>query len=515
MRCTYCGEENPNEAKFCQKCGAELPEAPAQDDAKKNILKRLPKKAIIGVAVCIALVIVAALAVKIIGSKPAYPANSVTTFFDYEEGQTLIMVNNKLLSTKIEGNAGTVVGDFSAKNFVANTSEDELYLISGDKMAKIAEDVDSYAFSADGSAIAYVNNDIALMLYSVSGGKATKIADDVEDELAISPDGKSLLYTIENDDYDIELFLYDSGKSASLGKELSPVAVSNGAKYSYFVNEDDSFYVCQKGKEKVKLAENVQRGAMINKDGTEIIFFTDDGKSYVSVKGEEKMRLSNSEIMYELKPYHTSRFCGGGNGSVAYAVNSGSLLNNTYVSNGGDVIKVNGKGESDRVLSDVEIELSDNGKTITYLKDDSIFRGKLSKPSEAKKIIEEDADYLVTSDSNSFYYLTDDFELIFKKGNSNPKKISDDVFTSSAAVNRDGTLFFIEDYSSSTGGTLYYTSGGKEKVKIADDVVSVRANANAVYYNTVIDSDTVSVFASDGGTKFTKVADISNALSAY
>jgi hypothetical protein len=322
--------------------------------------------------------------------------------------------------------------------------------------------------------------------------------------MAISPDGKSLAYTVEDDEYEIELFVWSSGKATCLGKDFEPVAVSNGAKYIYFISEEKSLYVASADKEKSKLCGDVTGVRLFNRDCSEIIFTSED-KTYISINGAEKVSLGKADFSYPLLPRYA--VTSGGNTKVGSIIYKDSLLGQAYYarsSDGFDIVTLNKKCEVEKLFSDVNANLADDEKTITYMKGDSVYKGKLNKANDAQKIVEDEVvSFIATSDGKAFYYITEDDELMYKKGNADPKKISDDVRRMS--ISGDDVLFFLADYSSDSG-TLFASSNGKEKVKIADDVMSVTSNAKAIIYYANDEDNTCDVFASDGGTKFVEIA---------
>ena len=137
------------------------------------------------------------------------------------------------------------------------------------------------ASSGDGVAfVQEVDGDVGtLCLYK--GGKTTTISADVSayNRLSISPDGSVVGYTVYDDvEYETIGYFYD-GKQKELGKDIIPVAISNGAKHVYYKN--GKLYVQRHSTDtKVALVSIVYYS--LNKDLSELIFTADTSNGYRS-----------------------------------------------------------------------------------------------------------------------------------------------------------------------------------------------------------------------------------------
>mgnify|MGYP005760282125 CR=1 FL=1 len=525
MKCEFCGQENAEESRFCEKCGAELkkPENPdaggtvqaagaavtkAADEAKK-IISKIPKKAlIIGAAAVLLLIIIIILVCALQPAK--YPTRKADINFLYyeEEGQTEVLINGSALKTKIDGSVDNRQIAMDGASAMALGDDGTLYYINTKEMTVVKEDVEGFILAATGKGALYSDEDGALWLYNCKNEKAEKIVEDAEVEaVVIAPDGASAAYATaeENDDGEevIEAFLYLKGESSSIGKNIMPKAMSNGGKYIYALNNEDELYVIPKGKEKEKLATDVSSGyILLNAEHTQIGFATQDDRIYISDKGGEKVKLLNSSACFPVSPKNTAAFYDYFSNTITYDVKT---FGGNVVTMSDAVYYVDGKFETEKISNiDGSVMITDDGKTVVYKKNGDLYRTAVSKPEDAVKLADDIVSFNMTSDGKKVYYINEDEELWCKNGSSDSVKIADDVYNI-VITGKDIALFLV-DYNSSSGGTLYSCKNGKDKDKIAEDVTNVISGAKTAYY-TVKDGDTSTIFVSKGDAKFSQIAE--------
>ncbi|MDR0851479.1 MAG: hypothetical protein LBN36_03175 [Clostridiales Family XIII bacterium] len=533
MKCTLCGESNPAGARFCQNCGGDLtadsgsPETFGVNPANSGSAygstnpayaapgsvgagatggfavhqppqKRGPGKKIllfggIGVVVIIAIILVFVFVVNGSGSGSyAYPEHNFSILYNEEDDETLVIMDGKLLSGKIDGNYNYTQGDLKNTLRVLLDYENTLWLIKDNKVSELVDDVYSYEVSQDGTYVIYIDDDDTLYQLTVSSAKKTKIADDVS-TFSVSPDGNTIAYA-EYDDGEYELFVSVSGKNSKVGNDLRPVAVSDSGKYLYCVNGDGKLYVTSAGKdEKTKLSSEFAYLCAVNNDHTQIIF-TDGDKTYFVEKDGEKQKIGSSSNLSRISPIWASSA-------------SGSLLNTVYVDSDGKISIIDKKLESTKLASDASsIKMTKDGKTIFYLKSDNLYRIKVGKNAEAEKLANDVYSYDITADGSYVYFINDDEELMFIKGSGEEKRIADDV--RSLSVSHDDLLFYLNDYSDRSGtGTLYVSSNGKAGEKVADDVYRFYTYYNYTsYYVEGGDDYLADIYTATSGKSFTKAA---------
>lgn len=523
MKCEFCGQENAEESRFCEKCGAELkkPEGPdaggtvqaagaavtkAADEAKK-IISKIPKKAlIIGAAAVVVLILIIILVCALQPAK--YPSRKADISFLYYEDdeQTEVLVNGSALKTKIDGSVSSRQIAMDGTSAMALGEDGTLYYVDTKEMTVVKEDVEGFILAATGKGALYIDVDGAIWLYNCKNEKAEKIVEDAEVEAAvIAPDGASAAYATveENDDgeQETEAFLYLKGESSSIGKNIMPVAMSNSGKYVYALNNENELYVVPNGKEKEKLATDLSSGYIIlNADHTQIGFATQDERIYISDKGGEKVKLLNSPSCSPVAPTNTAVFYSYN--TITYDIKT---FGGNVVSMSDAVYFVDDKFETEKISNiDGSVMITDDGKTVVYQKNQDLYRAEVSKPEDAVKLADDIVSFNMTSDGKKVYYINEDEELWCKNGSSDSVKIADDVYN--IVITSKDVALFLGDYNSSSGGTLYSCKNGKSKDKIAEDVTSVRTGAKTAYY-TVKDGDTTTIFVSKGDAKFSQIAE--------
>lgn len=543
MFCKNCGQENAEDLNFCQKCGTSLAQAEqpveqqpveqqsaeqpvAQESvadtagntyATDEMSEEKPKVNIVGLLMKIGIPVIALALVLIIGislfTPPKYDitTNGVTYSYDYDNEDTTIVLNDKVLGDKIDGSAN-VVTNFDSTTMAALVRDGEsdgnvLYVITAKQKTQVSDEVDSssYKMASSGDGLIYMTVDEELYLYDVAKKKSEKITDETVYDVAISPDGKTVLYSIveeEDEDDDEEtykLFIYRNGKSQELAKNMHPVAVANSGKYIYAYKETeeydlDLYSVNLKG-ETEKIRSEID-GFMLNKDHSEILFMSND-KTYLKVKNKEaESILSNSGRV--LLPR--------GVASSSFSYNISSFLKQAYISDN-SVYYVKNADERYRVgKKDVtSAKISEDGKTAYYVRNDSLYRVPVKEDAEETRLAKEvDTDvytpYEVNPSGKGVYFIDDDQILRYTTKGDESDRVADDV--EDITISSKGIVFYISD------DQLYSSKNGAKGTKVStkdDEIVSVYNSGKYTYYTTLNDDNEMSVFVSDGSAKFKTV----------
>lgn len=482
----------------------------AGNQTSKKSMKIPPKFAFIGGGALVVLLLAILVLSKIFGGNSAY-----TTFSDkYMEGYRVIpdgedpvmyffTYGGKLIKTKesytsLEYNLTRTVSAYI-------NDDDELYCVNGSgSIDKVANDVSRFQISDDGTGIGYTTyeDEIDLYLYNVGTKKSSKIAKDIKNSsIIISPDGDSVCYMKEDEDYgDFKAYVSINGKEPKLiGKNYRPIAISNDGDYQYYV-DDNKLYVKSK-KDKQKLSDGVDGYILFNKSYSQVLFH-DGGRSYISTKGSEKKKISNSRIRDIIVPDNVvSRYVDVGIGMGILGIDS--FVNQLYVFDG-DICYLDSKYDVREVStgSTRDIQLSEDGETLLYSQYGTLY--KVTKFDDKIPVIkpvgkEDDIYYFnATSDLSYIYYVNNDDELMCMSDKGKAKKIADDVESDDYYIDtKDDTVYFLSD------GTLYYSQNGgaKKKIKGAEEV-ELSIIAGRVYYNVENDEDSYDVYLlSDGKAK--------------
>ncbi|MDR3120642.1 MAG: hypothetical protein LBU58_04830, partial [Clostridiales bacterium] len=237
---------------YAPTAAAAAPEPAVKSVSTLHAMAKLFAKPVI---VAVAVVIAAAVVWNIV--KPAKYGQEKAMLSIQQADDTVVVTINGKQTAEIEGYQRSASGNFgrSLDNTKAiilveeerNSGDSEGYALYTQDGKMIADGVVSAQISLSGEGVAFVQDaDFRarvgeLCLYT--GGKTTSITVDynLDGNLILSPNGKTVAYTIMDDD-DVVACYYD-GKTHELGDNLTPVAVADGAKYVYYYNRNNSYYV--------------------------------------------------------------------------------------------------------------------------------------------------------------------------------------------------------------------------------------------------------------------------------
>jgi hypothetical protein len=471
LKCANCGGKMTADMKFCGACGTPVEHTePAAVDTVPDSPKdkadgtRL-KKYIAPAAIVIAVVILAGIAWSIF--KPSNYGKYVNTFRISQTGEQIIIQYPGKDKSATNGALGRVEYslDGTKAAYLINDDADfsekagyNLYLIDKDQSMQIATDVYDMVISSSGEGVAFVQEVFGgvgkLSLYRK--GETTAISDDfpVYGSLTISPDGRIVGYNALDDDGDMIGYYYD-GKQKELGKDVSPVAIANGAKYVYY-NKNSKLYVQRGDNIETRVSLGEYRYLIgFNKDLSQAIYITetDSGtRSYITRNGGEKERLSG-ELWNILLPHGTM---------WKHPILGIDSFANTYYQSFDDAVyRITDKFECTRIIREAEApQLSSDGKTITYQRDDRIEKINGSKEdAEAVKLVEDEVrTYIAVEDGSAIYFVNHYDELYYQKGTNKPVLIGDGVQThdgQSLVLYKGNKLFYVSDKE------LYVSTGSK------------------------------------------------------
>ena len=518
-RCTTCGAEVPITMKFCAACGmqAEHKEMPETMDAgavasevKKKFdfsIKKFIKPTIVVAVVIVAIIAAANIftPAKYERSKDAvYIAQGDDSVVVVPNGKTRVEIDGYLIdyaSISLDGTIAAALigekhGDYSSDGYL-------LYLIT-DKPQLIDDGVYSFWLAASGNALAYAKEyesyEGTAELWYYSAGKNTRITSDFNSysAFAISPDGKSIAFVTADGDMQTG-YVWD-GKINELGKDIRPIAISNGAKYIYY-DKNGAFFV-QRGMNsdnREKLGDTYDMHTMYaNKDLSQIVY-SSGSRAFISNKGGSRESLSGN-IRNFLLPSGTAGYYSSN--IIMYGISSfGSTF---YLNQDDTVVYINSKFETNNVARGTSnAYLASNGKTLTYLRNKSIYSlNGTNANTEAEEIVDKDVmSFVATADGGAVFFVNDMDELYYQKGKSKPVSVSDYFAFRGDGLGyslfKGNTLFYISD------DELYVSTGGKGKAISGIDgrVRSVRGGYFTVNVTSYEDGDTF-YYRSTDGNKF-------------
>jgi hypothetical protein len=498
-------------------------------DDTLNKIKKLDFKKILkpAIAVVAAIIVICVLINLVIGNKYEEQKHSILAFEN--DGVYTFFLDGKE-KAKFDVDDGSItkrVVSFNAKSSAFIYCEDsidsngELYLFDGKKkIKKIDEEVYDLAISENGKSIAYLteqerDSDTGLTTYTLKlykSGKSKVVADGVSDNFCLSPNGKTVGYTVkeyesnEDEDEDTSSWSYDyeysyesfvwKGKAKSIGKDTEIIAVADNYKYVYYSKNDNTYAQKKlKSDKKIKLGDNVS-SLTFNKKMDEC-FYSEDGKAKIVSKAKEVFSLKDSGdlIAPAVIPVKGEAL----DNYVRYGV---SNFKNTFYYDGDTVYFISKKFEASKVAKCDDALLDKDGKTIFYLKDAGS-RGEIYKINGKQENAEprllvsdanEPSDFMITENGKGVYYSNYDGEIYYQKGTGKSKQIGeydiDDIsyYNLQSSLYKGKYIYWIEDgelkraKGSGKAKTIGNFDGDVKTVICIMNLVQVAADDDEDYY---------------------------------
>ena len=469
----------------------------------------------------------------------------VTDSIDFfrEDERIIVVPNNEEVFT-INGEFGHWVGsskDGSVAIFLSDYERDyggTLWLVTTTEATQIADDVLHGIISASGDGVLYFKDfddweEVAsLYLYDVESGRSRRITNEAffwwhDHYVSISPDGRSVGYIVI-EDLEQERFygyLFVNGETERLGENKMPVAIADDGKYVYFfhgeVRDDDwSVFLYVRSEDgEVRLSRNLADGwtdLLFSRDLSQVIFSV-EGRSFISRNGEEAERLGNMRIdtvvgtnLAKYAIYFP------GNDVIVTGVDCFSnrvvliweddTPNLAYIDSDFETTRIPGTSGA-RIRNAM---LVNNGRDLIFLDQSNNRLSRVAvgdENAEVDRLARDVVRFLASNDGKAIYFLNEREELWFIAECGESSRIADDVggrWGGSLAMLPDSLkIFFIEDYVEDVGGFLSFSDYGenRQRVRGADDVISVWATPTSIMYRTV-DGD---IFRSNGDDNFERV----------
>ena len=520
--CKNCGAEVLDNMRFCSSCGTPVDHTALEEATADEVkpVEKQPlgpdkyKKFIKPLIAVIAVIILVSLVWNIF--KPSKYEACKGMVYLFQSGDQVVIKQNGKAKIVVDGilyNKKNSLDGIRAAFLVKeeeNSNFDDgytLYLLD-QSLKRVADSVFSFQLSLYGDAVAFtteVDKGIGeLCLYRK--GKISMVHSEfnVLNDFVISPDGNTVAYSNIDEDGELIGYYYNNGKQKELGKNIIPIAVSNGAKYVYY-SKNDKLYV-QKGDKsdtRVSLGEMFKICAF-NKDYSQAIYASYSGnekRTYITRNGGEKERLSGS-IDELLLPYYSSiQYISNGFGD--YRIIGGlTSFADTYYIDGSSIYHIDDKFSTTRVTGNASVaHLAADGKTILFKRSDSVQKVDGSKKdAELVKIVEDEViTFFATEDGKAVYYLNADDELYYQKGKGKPVIVSNDM-SSNDYYNHNFILFKGKQLYYVSDGELYVSNGNKgTAVKGIDgDILYLYANQYAVVLHTEDNGDYFTYWSEDG-----------------
>jgi len=495
-------------------------------------IKALPLKKILIIGVPVLVLIIAAIILIPVLTGPGSTVYKDSISFFTNMNEVVISGNNNAKFTidgdlnnaqrSLDGSKAVVLTDMRGSDGGA------LWFVTTSKVTKIADDVLAFRISDTGNAVLYLTDydsrsDVATLYhYDTSRQNSVRITEEAMYNgeslkgICISPDGKTVAYISKYDSRDDEYKGYikvGNRAAEEIGKNQYALVVSNNGATVYYVREADDYSASlhvKSGRNDNRLITEIPSFTTmwVNKDYTQVIFNHDD-RANMSKNGGERERIYSDSFRSILLPQGTQqKYTFGGRISVV-VVGVRSLTPLVAITNNG-LVHLNNKNESNRISSSSDHPyssiISADGRTLLFLTNS----GHLASidPSRAgadrNEVGRNVSDFVASSDVKTIYFVNEDEELFYVRGNAAPSKVSDDVNGQLAMQWNSTRAFFIVD-SGSRGGELYYSNNGRARTRVpgGNDVMGLRTSVACVFY--VDDSD--DIYRSNGNEKFTRFAE--------
>lgn len=424
-------------------------------------------------------------------------------------------------------------------DYIIYTDEDGCgysYNVKKGKKEKISGgfQLETAVVSPDGETVVFNKyGDDSLYLYEDgnsekigSGLKAIAVSDNAKHLYAVEylaeptlPEGVEKPDSSDYEEYDDYKKAYDEYKehAEKLEEQMN--------EYREFDSEDVALYYVPKANEDkaVKLEKhfNSISSVYLNGDFSEILYSNTDGETYYSKKGKDAERISKNSL---------TPACWYSNDMIQYNMqaemldDNGSLLGRAYIDAGvefgmfsfGDeedretynegsaIYYVDKNGDVDSIDDDIDVTsivLSENGKKIYYLDNDSKLYVSDTETGDDKERIGKDIIHYVVEDDFSgvyavdidgnFYYISDDGE---------KERIDKQI---KYCCNAPGGGVYCMD----NDNKLYKAEKDEKGDRIAKDVEYVESGNRCTYYLKYEDEDSelFEVYVSYDGKDFEKV----------
>lgn len=546
MFCSKCGAENAEGACFCTACGNALNAAPVDENvnvsekacepvsapvaaeaSRKDILasvKSLLEKVtpfmqkyklfVAGGLAIVACVICIALLCAIFGGGNGYDAYKHNIQVSVEDGQIVVIYDaKKAKSTGLEAeDIDETQTSMDGSILALLTDKGELAVVKGTKLTVIAEEVEYFLLSVDGTGIGYVTENeeaYTLHLYNVKSSKTKEVTEWLSDEeFALSPNGDSVCYYEQKeDDEEASLMFFKGSKSTKVtSNEVYLIGLSNNGKYIYAIGEDDEgdeyLYRYNTKGDKDKIGACNIPAFYFNEDHTQIVYFnSNEGyKTYMSTKGKEGKKIASS-IAAPLLPRSVQAFTTGSTATIP----TDNLYNKVYTCQGDSgnnvwFIRKNSENSVKLVNNVSSVTLSEDAKLVYYVDDGELKVLTVSKgdnASDKAKVLAEDVDsYVVTSDCRKLYYTSDEsLYCVNAKTGKGKKTVANDEVSSGLYINAKNVVYYIMD------GDAYATKNGSKGKKVVSDASRLSGTSNGVVY-VLSDGD---IYATKGAKRPTKI----------
>ncbi len=426
----------------------------------------------------------------------------ISFYYSPSDEAAVVLVGGKMQRNVIPGSGIARVRYDKEKTggalLMSEGSSYSLYYV-GQNDAELVSDncTSSFVMAHSGKKIVYISSDAILSVYDISSQTIEKI-DEGAASIAVSPNGKTVLYSKENGEK-IQLFLYSKGKSSLLSDGYQPLAVSDDAKYIYVLSNDNSLYLINnEGAVVSKLCSNSDTDMFCFSSDMKQIVFCDGAYTYISTEGKNRIRLASDKAMPAFTAADATLCNSFGNGyahpekklcGMIYSVASGVQDYSLYYIDKEFIRTDISSGVAEFVVtSNGAVYLKTNGEVYSYKNGESLLLAKNASAICSSK----NGQYVYYISDSSLYAHYEEKSVLIANGLLKMSMSSDD------------TLYYII-----ADKKLYSVSKTQQSVLVDENVYSCKCVEDAVYYSKNYSSrtGTFDIYGSDNSGEFTFLAD--------
>ena len=252
-------------------------------------------------------------------------SHSIEFLYHADDDTTQVLYDGKSCGEGLAGQCTRSERD-SSGSVCAALIGDTLYLVRGDEVEEICEDVSDFVLAQNGRAVAYRTADLALC-YVELGRKVQTfvVSSDTRDaRYCLSPDGKLLFYTYVRESGEGVIKTHADVFSLSGDKpffanttHMIPVAIADDYEHVfyfndsgdlYYMNDDGEISLCRrKGEGEMELLFDRELEELLIKDDNGVALWQDGELTVISqLKGAESLTLlANKRAVYRTMPCAT------------------------------------------------------------------------------------------------------------------------------------------------------------------------------------------------------------------
>lgn len=425
--------------------------------------------------------------------------------FYYSPMQTgaVVLCGDKALRAVVPGKSVARVryceDKVSGAVLMSEGSSYSLYYVTDNGIERIADNCTSnFVMSHNGDAVVYIATDGFMYRTDTSRLKTVTVDENVEC-VAVSPDGKIMLYSKKTDNVS-KLYIYAGDEPVYLADNYIPVAVSDDSSLIYVLSADNSLYLLNTdGTVRSKLCSETDTGIFCFSSDVSSVIFNDGAYTYMSETGKSKVRLIQGKAV----PVHITTKASLCNSSGTVYVYPEKKLT--------ELLYVNADGVNDYSLSYINKDMTRTDissgvvnytltdKGVVYLKSD----GEICnfRKNNNAVVCSGASDMYASSDGKYIYYTSSDGKF-YSYRKSEAVLLANGV--DKMYMSDDDRLFFIM-----TDGSLYSAKNGRTGEMIDENVYTCRCVGDTVYYSKNYSSRTgaFELYGAENSMKFRFVAD--------